>query len=185
MCEKTMDKNTNLVWIDLEMTGLVPATDVILEIALIITDGNLTVLHEGPSLVIHQPDGALERMDAWVKKVHTASGLVSDVRSSTCTVERAEQEVLEVIRQYCDEKKGILCGNSVWQDRLFLRTYMPRITDYLHYRLLDVTAFKVALDRWYPDRSERFFAKQDKHRAMIDIKESIAELQYYRSMFFK
>lgn len=168
------------MWIDLEMSGLTPETDVILEAALIITDGQLNVLHEGPHYIIYQPDTVLLGMDAWCTEQHTQSGLISEVRASTYTVNYVEQAMLDVIQEYCEPRKGILCGNSVWQDRIFLRNHMPRITDFLHYRLLDVTSFKIALDRWYPDNSALPFAKQDEHRALPDIKESIAELQHYR-----
>ena len=175
-----MNKRTNLVWIDLEMTGLIPETDVILEAALIITDGQLNMLHESPYYTIYQPDAVLQAMDTWCMHQHTQSGLIGEVRASTSTVKHIEQVMLNVIQEYCEPKKGILCGNSVWQDRIFLRNYMPRVTDFLHYRLLDVTSFKIALDRWYPDNPALAFEKQDAHRALPDIRESIAELRHYR-----
>ena len=179
-----MNKRTNLVWIDLEMTGLIPETDVILELAMIITDADLAILHEGPELVIHQPNEVLERMGPWCQEQHTASGLVDAVRASTTTMEQAQQQVLELIRTYCAPGRGILCGNSVWQDRHFLRYAMPLVVDYLHYRLLDVTSFKIVIDRWYPVSTDRMFLKKESHRALDDIRESIEELRHYRKHFF-
>lgn len=179
-----MKKKENLVWIDLEMTGLDTEVDTILEIATIITDGGLTILEEGPSLVIHQPDYVLDAMGEWVKDTHGKSGLTQAVKDSKVTLEQAELETLTFIQKYCQQKKGVLCGNSVWQDRNFLARYMPRITDYLHYRLVDVTSVKELLYRWYPGSPHLSFKKQDMHRALPDIFESIEELRHYRKYFF-
>ncbi|MFI5333028.1 MAG: oligoribonuclease [Candidatus Babeliales bacterium] len=179
-----MSKLGNLVWIDLEMTGLNPETDAILEIATIITDGMLTVLEEGPSLVIHQSDAVLEAMGPWVQDLHATSGLTERVRASTVSLEQAERETLACIKKYCTPQMGILCGNSVWQDRNFLVRHMPSITDYLHYRLIDVTSVKQVVAAWYPGNPHLSFVKQDKHRALADIFESIEELRHYRKYFF-
>lgn len=179
-----MQSSTNLVWLDLEMTGLNVATDVILEIASVVTDGDLNILAQGPSLVIYQPEEKLALMDAWVKDQHGKSGLTGQVRASQITLEQAEQETLAFIETYCLKRKSILCGNSIWQDVNFLRRYMPRIVDYMHYRVLDVSAFKEAVTRWYPQSPYKEFKKKDMHRAMIDTLESIEELKHYRKYFF-
>lgn len=172
------------VWIDLEMTGLEPEKDTILEIATIITDGQLNILAEGPQLVIHEPDSVLDAMIPVVKELHSKSGLIEAVRASTTTLKEAETETFNFIKGYAQQRKAHLAGNSVWQDRVFLQKYMPSITDYLHYRLVDVTSFKVAINAWYPQNENYEKNKQDKHRALSDIKESIAELAFYRKHFF-
>lgn len=179
-----MNKKDNLVWIDLEMTGLNPANDVILEIASIITDKDLNVIKEGPSLVIHQPDSVLDYMDHRVKELHTKSGLLELVRNSSITLKQAEDQTLSFIKTYCMPETAPLCGNSVWQDRTFLYHYMPQLLSYLHYRIIDVTSFKEIITRWYPHNRHAFFEKKDTHRALDDIKESIAELKQYRTYFF-
>lgn len=172
------------VWIDLEMTGLNVGRDVILEIATLVTDSDLTIIHEGPSLVVHQSDETLATMIPLVKDLHEKSGLTKAVRASTVTLRQAEEQTLAFIKQFCTAKTAPLCGNTVWQDALFLRKYMPRITDYLHYRVLDVTAFKIAVHSWYPSSQYREFKKKDDHRAMSDIYESVSELRHYRDHFF-
>ena len=179
-----MNKKDNLVWIDLEMTGLNPEKDVILEIALIITDKNLNIIEEGPSLVIHHEDIVLATMEKPVSEIHAASHLIEKVRESKITVAQAEQQTLDVIKKYCLAETAPLCGNSVWQDRAFLYKYMPTLLSYLHYRIIDVTSFKEVVTRWYSDTPEAFFEKKDTHRALQDIKESIAELKHYRTYFF-
>ncbi|HZW60943.1 MAG TPA: oligoribonuclease, partial [Candidatus Babeliales bacterium] len=179
-----MNKKENLVWIDLEMTGLNVETDVILEIATIITDGNLTVLHKGPELVIHCSNDKLENMDPWVKNTHAKSGLTRAVQQSSVTVAQAEQETLAMIREFCEPKMVPLCGNSVWNDRIFLSKYMPQLLNFLHYRLIDVTSVKEIVQRWYPYDPNINFLKKDMHRAMVDIEESIEELRHYRAHFF-
>lgn len=178
-----MQSSENLVWIDLEMTGLDPQTDVILEIATIITDKDLNVIEEGPNLIIHQPNEYLERMSDEVKELLAPHGLLDEVRQSRITLHEAEEQTLEVIKKYCPENEVPLCGNSVWVDRNYLRRYMPKIDKYLHYRNIDVTTIKELAFRWYPDLQE--FEKKDTHRALDDIRESIAELQYYRERIFK
>lgn len=179
-----MSKLGNLVWIDLEMTGLDPEKDAILEIATIVTDGMLTVLEEGPSLVINQPEAVLEKMGPWVKEQHGKSGLTNKVRTSTVSLDQAERETLAFIKKYCTPQTGILSGNSVWQDRNFLARHMPTITDYLHYRLIDVTTVKQLVGAWYPGNPHLSFVKRDSHRALADIFESIEELRHYRTYFF-
>ena len=179
-----MEKETNLVWIDLEMTGLNPDEDVILEIASIVTDSNLNVIEEGPALIMHQPEGKLAAMNDWVQDAHTQSGLINAVRASSITVEQAEEQTLTFLRRHCQPEQALLCGNSIWQDRAFLRRYMPRIIDFLYYRMIDVTSVKEIVSRWYPDDPQAEFEKKDTHRALDDIRESIAELRHYRKYFF-
>jgi len=186
ICMKKSD--SNLVWIDLEMTGLDVQNDVILEIATIITDKDLHIIAEGPELVIHHEDEILARMDGWVQDTHTKSGLVEKVRLSDITCTHAQEETLAFIQMYCEPKTALLAGNSVWQDRNFLAQYMPHIIDYLFYRLIDVSTVKELVHRWYPqDPQIQFvdtFIKKETHRALQDIRESIAELQHYRRYFF-
>lgn len=174
----------NLVWLDLEMTGLSPEIDHIVEIASVITDGQLNVLEEGPSLVIHQPEEVLALMGPWVKDQHGKSGLTKAVQESTVSLEQAERETLEFIKKHCPPQTGLLCGNSIWQDRSFLRRYMPSITDYLNYRMVDVTSVKEMVHRWYPGNPHLDFPKSDKHRALPDVFESMEELRHYRKYFF-
>ncbi|TET05923.1 oligoribonuclease [Candidatus Dependentiae bacterium] len=178
-----MNKKDNLVWIDLEMTGLSLEKDVILEIASIVTDKDLNVLAHGPSLSIHHSDVVLEEMNSVVAEFHRKSGLLEEVRHSAINLQDAEQQTLDFIREYCLPEVAPLCGNSIWQDRAFLRIYMPRLLSYLHYRLIDVTSFKEIIMRWYPEDPHAFFEKRDAHRALDDIKESIAELNHYRKYF--
>lgn len=179
-----MNRKKNLIWLDLEMTGLDPQKDVILEIASIITDSQLNVLAQGPELIIHQPDKALEKMESWVRETHTKSGLLDAVEESTISVRDSEQQTLEFFKKYCDHDTALLSGNSVWQDRNFLKQYMPGLVDFCYYRLLDITAIKEVVARWYPDSPYAEFEKKDTHRALADIKESIAELQHFRKHFF-
>ncbi|MEX0939770.1 MAG: oligoribonuclease [Candidatus Babeliales bacterium] len=179
-----MKNANNLVWIDLEMTGLYPQTDVILEIATIITDDNLNPLAPSLSLVIHQPDSILENMNEWCKHQHALSDLTAEVKKSTTTLEQAQVETLSLIAQFCPPKKGILCGNSIWQDQKFLERYMPNISAYLHYKMIDVTSIQQLIKRWYPDDPNISFLKTEEHRALPDILESIDELKHYRKYFF-
>lgn len=179
-----MNKRERLVWIDLEMTGLNSDIDVILEIATIITDNQLNIIAEGPALIIHQPQAALDLMDEWVRNVHTKSGLVDAVQKSSMTLAVAQEETLDFIKQHCPPRDGVLCGNSVWQDRSFLRKSMPRIVDYLHYRIIDVSSIKELAVRWYPHNPHVKFEKPDNHRALEDIRGSIKELAHYRKYFF-
>lgn len=177
-------KEKNLVWIDLEMTGLCPEKDYILEIATIITDSQLNIIAQQPSLIIHNDPENLKNMSEWVKTTHSKSGLLDAVAASKLTLLQAERETLDFLRQYCVPEKSPLCGNSIWQDRAFLRLHMPKIYDFLHYRIIDVSSFKEVIKRWYPRDGGAEYKKKDAHRALDDIIESIEELKYYRSKFF-
>ncbi|MBI4385790.1 MAG: oligoribonuclease [Elusimicrobia bacterium] len=174
----------NLVWMDLEMTGLDPEKDTILEIATVITDSTLKIVEEGPCLAIHQSDEVLAAMDPWCVEHHGSSGLTRRVRESSVTMEQAQEQTLQFIRRYCLEKTSPLCGSSVHQDRRFLVRYMPRINDYLHYRIIDVSTVKEIVMRWYPF-GEKPPSKAKNHLAMGDVKESISELVFYRDRYFK
>ncbi len=172
-----------LVWIDLEMSGLDPDSEVILEIASIVTNGSLEVREEGPNLVISQPEDILEAMDEWNTEHHTESGLIENVRASETTIEEAEAETLDFLRDHIDEPDTApLCGNSIGHDRRFLYRYMPELSDFLHYRSIDVSSIKELVVRWYDDVEPP--RKASKHRALDDIRESIEELRYYRNHAF-
>lgn len=173
----------NLVWIDLEMTGLNPSADYIIEVATIITDSALRIVAEGPELVIHQSEAVLERMDEWNTTHHRASGLVERVRNSQCTETEAERLTLDFVRLHVGPQKSPMCGNSVCQDRRFLSRLMPRLEQYFHYRNLDVSTIKELRARWAPQ--VKAFKKESDHRALQDIRDSIAELKYYREQLFK
>lgn len=178
-----MDTPGVLVWIDMEMTGLDPDVDAILEIASLVTDNDLTVLAEGPVLAIHQAEQLLAGMDAWNVEHHTASGLVERVRRSPVSVTEAQALTLGFVQRYAEKHAAPLCGNTVWQDRRFLKRYMPTLEDWLHYRIVDVSTVKELARRWKPELVERF-KKRNTHRALDDIRESVAELKYYRDVFF-
>lgn len=180
-----MVSSKNLVWIDLEMTGLSCERDVILEIATIVTDNNLVPLHEGLSLVIHQSETILAGMDTWCQIQHKKSGLVAEVLDSSISLTDAEDQTREYISRWCTPQTAPLCGNTIFQDRAFLKRYMPLIDAFLHYRMIDVSSIKELVKRWYPQNPAALFNKQDRHRALIDIQESIAELQHYRAYFFQ
>jgi oligoribonuclease len=169
----------NLVWIDLEMTGLLPDTDRIIEIALIVTDPQLQRRVEGPVFAIHQSDATLDAMDAWNKGTHGRSGLIDRVKASTVDEARAETAVIEFLQQYVGKSKSPMCGNSICQDRRFLAKTMPKLEDYFHYRNLDVSTLKELAKRWKPDILAGF-KKAQAHTALADIIESIDELAYYR-----
>lgn len=171
------------MWMDLEMTGLDPERHAVMEIATIVTDSRLNVLREGPCLAIHHPEEVLARMDPWCVEHHGTSGLTRRVRDSGISLERAEELTLDFIRSYCPEKTSPLCGNSVHQDRRFLTRYMPRVHDHLHYRLIDVSTVKELLRRWYPG-GPRPPEKPQNHLALEDVRESIAELAFYRAHYF-
>lgn len=177
-----MDKSKHLAWIDLEMTGLDAKQDVILEIAVLVTDANLKVVAEGPDLIIHQPPAALDRMTPFVRELHTASGLLDLVAKSPISMAQAEQQVLNFLRPYGAPQTIPLCGNSIWQDKLFLINHMPTLNDFFHYRMIDVSTVKELVARWYGDPE---FKKAKKHRALQDIYESVAELVFYRERYFK
>ncbi len=178
------DKPTRLIWIDLEMTGLDTQNDVIIEIATLITDGNLNIVAQGPSLAIHQPDEILNKMDAWCTKQHGLSGLTERVKQSTITCEQAEQQTLAFVQQYVSPKVSPMCGNTICQDRRFLSRLMPTLEAYFHYRHLDVSTVKELAKIWAPEVFKGI-NKTGRHLAMDDIKESIEELTYYRDHFFK
>ena len=179
-----MEFDRNLVWIDLEMTGLDPENDVILEIACVITDGKLNIIEQGPSFVINQPEKKLDAMGQWCQEHHAKTGLTEAVRSSNIAIAQAQTETLAFIKKHCTSEKGLLAGNSVWQDRAFMRRYMPRIIEFLHYRLIDVTTIKELVARWYPEDEHAEYVKKDIHRAQEDVYESIAELKHYKKYFF-
>lgn len=172
-----------LVWIDMEMTGLDPAADAILEIACLVTDNDLALVDEGPALAIHQDEATLARMDAWNIEHHTQSGLVEQVRRSPVSVTEAEALTLGFVQRHAGQRAAPLCGNTVWQDRRFLKAYMPTLEDWLHYRIVDVSTVKELALRWKPELAARF-EKRNTHRALDDIRESVAELRYYRDAFF-
>ena len=174
----------NLIWIDLEMSGLRPEADRILEVATLVTAADLEVLAEGPVLTIHQSDETLAAMDEWNRTHHTRSGLVERVRASRTTEGEAEEQTLAFLRQHVPERASPMCGNSVCQDRRFLYRHMPRLEAFFHYRNLDVSTLKVLAQRWAP----AVFAgvqKRETHQALDDIRESLAELQHYRRHFIR
>jgi oligoribonuclease len=170
---------------DLEMTGLDPATEVIVEIATLITDDDLNVVAEGPDLVIHQPETMLVAMDPFVVQMHTSSGLLTAIRESTITLDQAGAQTLEFIKKHISEPRTIpLCGNSIGTDRRFLAKYLPEIENYLHYRSVDVSTIKELVKRWYPGLEISRPAKAGAHRALDDVQESIRELKFYRENVF-
>jgi oligoribonuclease len=175
-----------LVWMDLEMTGLDPARDVIVEIATIVTDDELEIVAEGPDLVVHQPDEALGAMEPIVVEMHTASGLLEAIKASTVSLEEAGAATLDFIKQHVPEPRTVpLCGNSIGTDRRFLAVHLPAIEDHLHYRSVDVSTIKELTRRWYPGALEATPRKATAHRALDDIRESIEELRWYRQHVFK
>jgi oligoribonuclease len=174
-----------LVWMDLEMTGLDHTSDVIVEIATLVTDDELQIVAEGPDLVVHQPDEVLERMDPFVVDMHTRSGLLEAIRASTISLDDAGAATLEFIKEHVPEPRTVpLCGNSIGTDRRFLAAYLPDIEDHLHYRSIDVSSVKELVKRWYPEVDARRPHGQGSHRALDDIRESVREMQYYRSTVF-
>jgi oligoribonuclease len=179
----TQDAN-NLVWIDLEMTGLDTQADRIIEIATIVTDARLNILAEGPVLAIHQPDTVLAAMDAWNTNQHTGSGLTQRVRESRLDEEQAERLTLAFLSDYVPENASPMCGNSICQDRRFLARCMPDLERFFHYRNLDVSTLKELARRWAPEVAKGF-VKQSTHLALDDVRDSIRELQYYREQLFK
>jgi oligoribonuclease len=174
-----------LVWMDLEMTGLDPERERIIEIATIVTDGELNVLAEGPELVLHQPESVLEAMDEWNRKHHGDSGLVDRVRASTIADAEAEARILAFVAEHAGPREAPLAGNSIHQDRRFIARYMPALDAYLHYRMVDVSTVKELVARWYPEIYAKRPHKHASHRALEDIRESIEELRYYRAAAFK
>ncbi len=175
-----------LVWMDLEMTGLDHRTDVIVEIATLITDDDLTIVAEGPDLVVHQPDEVLAAMDPFVVDMHTRSGLLESIRSSALTLEDAGAETLEFIKLHVPEPATVpLCGNSIGTDRRFLAAYLPQIEEHLHYRSIDVSSVKELVKRWYPEVDARRPRGHGAHRALDDVRESVREMAYYRDLVFR
>lgn len=184
----TVSKSTsvckdNIIWMDLEMTGLDPEIDTILEIATIVTDKDLNVLAEGPTIAIHHDKQALDNMDEWCRKQHGISGLSDRVLASEISLAGAEAETLAFIQKYTAKRTVPLCGNSIHQDRRFLVRYMPELEAHLHYRMIDVSAIKELANRWYPDIKPP--SKEGTHLALDDVCESIAELRYYRETLFR
>jgi oligoribonuclease len=178
------DKKTNLIWIDLEMTGLDTVQDEIIEIATLVTDSQLNVIAEGPMLAIHQPDELLDAMDEWNTRQHGKSGLTQRVKDSTLSVQDAERMTLEFLAEHVDAGASPMCGNSICQDRRFMARLMPELEEFFHYRNLDVSTLKELGNRWAPQVMAGY-KKESSHLAMNDIKDSIAELQYYREHLFK
>ncbi len=173
----------NLIWLDLEMTGLNVEKEAIIEIATIATDKELNILEEGPCLVVHQDDDLLDRMDDWNKKHHGASGLIEKVKNSQVSAEDAESQTLEFVKKYGIENQTLLCGNTIGHDRKFLLKYMKKLHNFFHYRSVDVTSVKELILRWYP-KGPKLPKKNEAHQALIDIRESIDELKFYREHYF-
>jgi oligoribonuclease len=174
----------NLIWIDMEMTGLVPETDRVIEIAMVITDSELNVVGEAPVLVVHQPDSVLDGMDAWNKSTHGKSGLIERVKASTLSERQVEEQMLAYLKEYVPIRTSPMCGNSICQDRRFLARWMPELEAYFHYRNLDVSTLKELVKRWKPELAQGL-KKHGKHEALADIYESIDEMKYYREHFIK
>jgi oligoribonuclease len=176
--------SSHLIWIDLEMTGLDPESDLIIEIATIVTDNDLNILAQGPVLVVHQSDAALAAMDEWNQHHHGQSGLIERVKTSTIDMAEAERQTIAFLKQWVPENTSPICGNSIGQDRRFLYRYMPKLEAYFHYRNIDVSTLKELAARWAPHVKEGF-KKESSHQALDDIIESIEELRYYREHFIK
>ncbi len=174
----------NLVWVDLEMTGLEPDTDRIIEIAVVVTDMNLNTIAEGPVFAIHQSDETMDKMDAWNKGTHGRSGLIERVKASTVTEEQAEAALIAFLKQFVPAGKSPMCGNTICQDRRFMARTMPKLEAFFHYRNLDVSTLKELCRRWKPELVSGF-KKHQKHTALADILESVEELKYYREHFIK
>jgi len=175
-----------LIWMDLEMTGLDPARDVIVEIATLATDDDLEIVAEGPDLVIHQPDEALDAMNDVVREMHAKSGLTEQIRSSTITLEEAGAVTLAFIKEHAPDARSVpLCGNSIGTDRRFLAQWLPDIENHLHYRSIDVSSVKELAKRWYPEAAAAAPTKGGSHRALDDIVESVEELRHFRATVFR
>lgn len=184
MDDGVLKRKDNLIWIDLEMTGLNPDTDLIIEIATVVTDKHLVVLAEGPVVAIHQSDETLNAMDEWNTRQHTQSGLAARVRESSATEGDAEQATLSFLRKYIDKGVSPICGNSICQDRRFLVRHMPELVSFFHYRNLDVSTLKILAHLWAPSIADRL-EKNSTHLALADIHDSIRELRFYRDRLLK
>jgi oligoribonuclease len=183
-----MKTSMNLIWMDMEMTGLNIQKDKILEIAIIITDSNLNIVDDSIDLVIHQLKRTLDKMDSWCKEHHGQSGLTEKCLKSKVTIADARKKIRRIIEKYCEKKMGLLCGNSIHADRMFLKKFFPSIDKYLNYRMIDVTSVKELAKRWYPDKVKVFQEHKETdvaHRALDDIRYSITELKFYRETVFK
>ncbi|MDP2834414.1 MAG: oligoribonuclease [Pseudomonadota bacterium] len=176
--------DTHLVWIDMEMSGLEPDSDSVLEVALIVTDKDLNLVEEGPVLVVHQSDAVLDAMDNWNKGTHGKSGLIDKVKASTLSDADVEAKMIEFMKKHVGERKSPMCGNSICQDRRFLARHMPKLEAWFHYRNLDVSTLKELAARWRPELKDGF-KKANSHTALADIQESIEELKYYRDTFIR
>ncbi|XP_069702529.1 oligoribonuclease, mitochondrial isoform X2 [Periplaneta americana] len=179
------DAKNHLVWVDMEMTGLEVTDHHILEVACLITDSELNIVAEGPDLIIHQSDEILQSMNGWSKEHHGQSGLTTASKNSKITIEDAEKQLLDFLKTYIPPGKCPLAGNSVYMDRTFMRRYLPQVDNYLHYRIVDVSTVKELCRRWCPSVYAKVPTKVLSHRALSDIKESVTELQYYKSSFLK
>ena len=183
-----METSKNLIWIDMEMTGLNVDKDKILEIALIVTDSDLNIIDESIDLVIQQPKEVLDNMNDWCREHHGQSGLTQRSIDSEITINDAKKKIFKIVKKYTEEKMGLLCGNSVYVDRMFLKKFFPKVNDYLCYRIIDVSSVKELARRWYPDEVTKFLEHKDQdipHRALDDIKWSINELKFYREKIFR
>jgi len=174
--------SNNLIWVDMEMTGLNPDSDRIIEVALVITDSQLNTIAEGPVLVVHQPNEILDGMDKWNKSTHAKSGLIDKVKASRLTETEVEMRLIEFLQQHVPSGISPMCGNSICQDRRFMARTMPKLEEYFHYRNLDVSTLKEIVKRWKPGIASGF-TKEGKHEALADIYDSISELKYYREHF--
>ena len=180
-----MAQNQNyLIWLDMEMTGLIPETDRVIEVAMVITDNDLNTVAEAPTLVVHQPDCVLDAMDNWNKSTHGKSGLIDRIKLSTLDEAQVEEQFLEFLKEYVPARTSPMCGNSICQDRRFMARWMPKLEDYFHYRNLDVSTLKELAKRWKPEVAQGI-KKHGKHEALADIYESIEEMKHYRDTFLK
>jgi oligoribonuclease len=180
---ESMHSNENLIWIDLEMTGLDPATDRIIELAVVVTDRNLSIIADGPAIAVHQSDEVLNGMDEWNQTHHGESGLIDRVSASTYNEAQAEAEIIDFLKQYIDRNYSPMCGNSICQDRRFLANYMQELEAFFHYRNLDVTTVKILCNAWNRDLSSQH-TKHAAHTALSDVYDSINELRFFKERFF-
>ncbi len=182
--KESKQKSEYLVWVDLEMTGLDPKKCTILEIGSIVTDNELNIIEEGPTIAIHHSDKVLNGMEPWSKFHHRKSGLTEACKKSKIRLKKAEDLTLGFIQKYCKKNTSPLCGNTIWQDRRFLVKYMPKLEQYLHYRIIDVSSIKELADRWYDKKHKMPRDKKQTHRVLDDVRESIDELRHYRAKVF-